>query len=275
MSPAFGHRPVRRDAARLGIDNRRLGGLAEFDFIPLMTGEVEMGRPRRVRQGGAPGMSQQPRQLGGQIDGRRKLGHGGKKRRVRNFLVRIAMLKRSWLAAGQRDDRARPRKGSCKSGSEIGGADRLRHAHPRPPRNPGISVGHISRRLFRMREDRGHPEILQLQQRAAQHRLDKEDVRSARTGQCPCQPFGAIHRSVFTHLYFLPRKPLSALQGEREGPSRERREGEVGGAAVRSGRLPTAPPSPPRRRVLLSTGQLRKTSDDFVFPQPPDFWSGV
>ena len=30
-----GHRPVRRDAPRLGVDDRRLGGLAELDLVAL------------------------------------------------------------------------------------------------------------------------------------------------------------------------------------------------------------------------------------------------
>ena len=68
-----------------------------------------------------------------------------------------------------------------------------------------------------MREDWGHPEILQLQQRAAQHRLDKEDMRRARPGQRPRQPFGAVHRSMFTQFHSLPdlsSRPRKRAQGQ-------------------------------------------------------------
>ena len=106
---------------------------------PWMTGEVEMGRPRRVRQRGAPSVTQQPRQFGGQVDRGREFRHRGEQRRVRDFLVGVAMLKRRRLAAGQRDDRAAPEKGVLQSGRQIGGADRLRHAHPGPPGDRGHS----------------------------------------------------------------------------------------------------------------------------------------
>ena len=201
---SVGHRPMCGNAARLGIENRRFGSLAKFDFVALMTREVEMGRPRRVRQRSAPGMAHQSRQFGGQIDGGGKLGHRGEDRRVRNFLVRVAMLKRRRLASGQRNHRGAPQKRVLQPRRQIGRADRLRHTYPRPPDNPGIAVGHIGRRLFRMREDRGHAQILQLQQRAAQHRLDKEDVRRTRLGQRAGQPLGPVHRSVFTQFRFLP-----------------------------------------------------------------------
>ncbi len=226
---------MRRDAPRLGIDYRRLGGLAELNFVTLMAREVEMGGPRRLCQRGAPRMAHQPRQFGGQVDGGRELGHRREKRCVRDFLVRVAMLKRRRLAARQRNHRGAPQKGILQSGGQIGSADRLRHAHPRPPGNPGIAVGHISRRLFRMREDRGHPEIPQLEQCAAQHQLHKEYMRRLRPGQRPRQPFGAVHRSVFTHLQFLPK---------------------------------VAPLRPRGRRG-------RSSSDDIVVAQPSDFFRRV
>src|ERR1700747_1164267 len=102
---------MRGDTPSLGVDDRRFGRLAELDLIPLEARKIEMGGAWRLRQGGAPRMAPQPRELGGQVDGSRKLCHRGEERRVRNFLVRIAMLKRRRLPAGQRNHRAAPQKG--------------------------------------------------------------------------------------------------------------------------------------------------------------------
>ena len=63
-----GDRPVYRDAARLQLDDRRLGGLAKLDRIALVAVEIEMGRARRIGQGGAPGVAQQARQFGRRVD---------------------------------------------------------------------------------------------------------------------------------------------------------------------------------------------------------------
>ena len=89
----IGCRAMRGNTPFLGIDERRFGGLAELDLIPLVPRKIEMGRAWRLRQGSAPGMTQQPRQFGGYVDGGRKFRHRGEERRVRNFLIRIAMLK--------------------------------------------------------------------------------------------------------------------------------------------------------------------------------------
>src|SRR5947209_5788933 len=50
-----------------------------------------------------------------------------------------------------------------------------------------------------MGEDRPHPEIAQVQQGAAQRRLDEEDMAHPGPGQGPRQPFGAVHRGCFAH----------------------------------------------------------------------------
>jgi len=87
-----GHRPVRRDMPLLGVEHRRLGGLAELDLIALMTREIEMGRPWRIGQRGAPGVAQQARQLGGRIDRGRKLRHRREERCMRDLLIGVAVL---------------------------------------------------------------------------------------------------------------------------------------------------------------------------------------
>ena len=62
------------------------------------------------------------------------------------------------------------------------------------------------------------------------------------------------HRAVADHQIVLAHppsafQPLSALQGEREGPVAQRREGEVGRVTVRTSGSPTSPrPSPPPGR---------------------------
>ena len=217
MSAVSASGPMRRDTPFLGVDDRRFSGLAELDFVPLVARKIEMGRAWRVRQGRAPRMPHQPRQFGGLVDRGREFRHRGEERCVGNFLVGIAMLKRRRLAAGQRNHRAAPQKGVLESRGQVGGANRLRHAHARPPDNPGVAIGHISRGLFRMRQDRGHSQVLQLQQRAAEHQLHKKDMRRTRPGQRPGQPLCAVHRSVLTQFRFppgiAPRRP-----GESGGP---------------------------------------------------------
>ena len=52
-----GDRPVRRNAPRLGVDDGRRAGLSELDDIALQAAEIEMGRPRRVGERGAPGVA--------------------------------------------------------------------------------------------------------------------------------------------------------------------------------------------------------------------------
>ena len=76
-----------------------------------------------------------------------------------DLLIGIAVLERRLLAAGQGDHRAAAEIGILQPGSEVGGADRLRHAHPGPLGDAGIAVGHIGRRLLRMGEHRLHAEI--------------------------------------------------------------------------------------------------------------------
>ena len=109
--------------------------------------------------------------------------------------------------AGQCDHRAAAEPGVLQAGSEVGGAYRLRHAHPRPAADPGIAVGHIGRRFLRMSQDRLHPEIAQMEERAAQHRLDEKDMAHAGPRQCPRQPFRAVHRTLFAHAEFLRSGP--------------------------------------------------------------------
>ena len=178
-----GDRPVQRNAPRLGFDDRRLGGLPEFDHVALQAVEIEMGRARRVGQRGAPGMPQQPRQFAGGIDRGRELRHRREQRRVRDFLVGVAVLERRLLVAGQRDDRAAPEPGILQAGGEIGGADRLRHAHAGPAGDAGIAVGHIGRRLFGMRQDRPDAEIAR-----AAAACGASPIRQKRHGSCRCRP---------------------------------------------------------------------------------------
>ena len=78
-------------------------------------------------------MTQQARQLGRRIDRGRELRHRGEERRVGDLLIGVAVLERGLLAAGQRDHRAAPEIRVLQPGREVGGADRLRHAYPRPP----------------------------------------------------------------------------------------------------------------------------------------------
>jgi len=99
---------MRRDTPFLGVDDRWFSRLTELDLVPLKAGKIEMGRARRLREGSAPGMAQEPRQFGGLVDRGREFRHRGEERRVGNLLVRIAMLKRRRLAAGQRNHRAAP-----------------------------------------------------------------------------------------------------------------------------------------------------------------------
>ena len=158
-----------------------------------------MRRPRRLGQGRAPGMAQQARQFGRRFDRAGKLRHRREERRVRNFLVRIAVLERRLLAAAEGDHRAAAEPRVLQTRGQVGGTDRLRHAHARPPGDAGIAVGHVGRGLLRVGEDRPHPEIAQVQQGAAQRRLDEEDMAHPGPGQGPRQPFGAVHRGCFAH----------------------------------------------------------------------------
>ena len=75
----------------------------------------------------------------------------------------------------------------------------LRHAHPRPPGDAGIAVGHVGRRLLGMRQDVLDPEIAEMKQRAPHHRLDKKDMAHAGPGQGPRQPFRTVHRPLVAH----------------------------------------------------------------------------
>ena len=77
-----------------------------------------------------------------------------------NALMSTERLDDTIHYSSRRNHRGAPQKGVLQARRQIGGADRLRHAHPRPPGNAGISIGHIGRRLFRVREDRGNPQIL-------------------------------------------------------------------------------------------------------------------
>ena len=196
--------PVRRDPPSLGIDGRRLAGLAEFDDVALQAAEIKMGWPWGVGQSRAPGMAEQARQFGGRIDRARKLGHRREQRGVGDFLIAVAVLERRLLAPGQRHHRNAAEIGVLESGSEVGGADRLRHAQPRPPGDTGIAIGHIGGRLLRMGEDTGHAQILELHQGAAHAGFDEEDMRHPGPGQCPRQPLRAVHRSRFAQCQCLP-----------------------------------------------------------------------
>ena len=129
------------------------------------------------------------------------------------------MLERRLLAAGQRDDRAAPEPGILQPRGEVGGTDRLRHAHPRLAGDAGIAVGHVGRRLFRMGEDAGDAEVVELEQGAAQHRFDKKDMGHAGAGEGPRQPLGAVHRPCFAQLPFPP----IALRRCFTGSARRRR----------------------------------------------------
>src|SRR5207248_2904965 len=74
-------------------------------------------------------------------------------------------------------------------------------AHPGPAHDSGIPVGHVGSRLLGVGKNRGHPQIRQFEQGTAHHRLDKENMRHAGTGQCPGQPFRAPHRLLFAHWF--------------------------------------------------------------------------
>jgi hypothetical protein len=187
---------------RLGVDDGRLSGFPEFDHIALQPAEIEMGGPRGVGQRRAPGMAQEPRQLGGRIDRGREFGDGREQRRVGDFLIGVAMLERGLLAPGQRHHRTAPEPCILQTRGEVGGADRLRHAHPRPAPHPGIAVGHVGGGLFRMGEDAGDAEVVEFEQRAAQDRFDEKDVRRAGVGQGARQPLGAIHCGSFAQLWY-------------------------------------------------------------------------
>ena len=69
-------------------------------------------------------------------------------RGVLDLLIGVAVLKGGLLASGQRNHRAAPKMGILQPRGEVGGTDRLRHAHTRPPSDAGIAVGHVGRRLF-------------------------------------------------------------------------------------------------------------------------------
>ena len=248
-----GNRPVQRNAPRLGFDDRRLGGLPQFDHVALQAIEVEMGRARRVGQRGAPRMAQQPRQFAGGVDRGREFRHRLEQRRVRDFLVGVAVLERRFLMAGQRDDRAAPEPGILQAGSEIGGADRLRHAYARPSGDAGIAVRHIGGRLFGMRQDRPDAEIAELQQRAAHHRFNEKDMTHAGAGQRLRKPFRAVHHSLGHHS--LGHRPLIAHSSSPWSPRR--------------GISPPRPPSMRRDSVAeMSRPATKPTVSTAAFRKP-------
>ena len=156
-----GDRPVHRDMPRARF--RCIGGSAVWPSSmtsPCKPVEVEMGRPHRDRPAprarhGAAGAA--VREV--ESTGVENLVTAENSGACGDFLVRVAVLERRLLVAGEGDHRAAAEIGVLQAGGEVGGADRLRHADARPPRDAGIAVGHVGRRLLGMRQDRRDPEI--------------------------------------------------------------------------------------------------------------------
>ena len=166
-----------------GIDNRRLGRLAEFDHVALQTAEIEMSRAWRVGQCCAPGMPQQPRQFGGRIDRRREFGDRSEERCMGDFLITVAVLERRLLAPGQRHYRAAAEPRVLQARGEIGCTHRLRHAHGGLAGDAGVTVGHIGRGFLRMGEDAGDAE-----DRRIRARCGATPIRQKRHASCRFRP---------------------------------------------------------------------------------------
>src|SRR2546430_10446321 len=153
-----------------------------------------------------------------------------------NFLVRIAVLERRLLAAAEGDHRAAAEPCVLQTRGQVGGTDRLRHAHARPPGDAGIAVGHVGRSLLRVGKDRPYPEIAQVQQGAAQRRLDEEDMTHPGPGQGPRQPFGAVHRGCFAHA--VSSALTMPMQCSRRLGVRDQAPTRLGEVLTRAERVP-------------------------------------
>ena len=119
---------------------------------------------------------------------------------MRNLLIGIAMLHGGLFAAGERDDRRVGQKRVLQAGREVRRTDRLREANRRTPGDPGVAVGHVSDGLFAMAQYAGDAERAKLDQGAAQHRVDEEDMRGAVGGQAAREKFGTGDRFGCGHL---------------------------------------------------------------------------
>ena len=188
------HRPVRRrhPATQFGQRRIRAAGLDEF---PHQSVEIEMHRPRRHRDRGRPGLAELPWQVGRLMHLRRMLRHRGEQRRMRHFLIGVAVLMADRLVPGQRQHRAAAEIRILQPGGEIGRADRLRRHHAGPAGDPAIGIRHVDGGLFGMRQHRLHADPFQLQQGPPQHRIDEEEMRLAGGLQAARQPLRPVHDS--------------------------------------------------------------------------------
>ena len=138
-----------------------------------------MHRTGRAVRRLAKGLLQIARQLVDHVDVGMHLGYGCVKGRVLDLLIGVAVPGEGRLAARDRKDRRPVQPGILQARGKVGGTDRLRHADANAAGHPRVGVGHIGRRLFRVCQHAGDPDLLHLDEGAPQDRVHEEDVGHA------------------------------------------------------------------------------------------------
>jgi hypothetical protein len=109
---------------------------------------IQMNRTRRTRRRFAESLADEVRNLLERVDARMKLRHCGIKRRVLDLLIRIAVLVRRHVLAGERDDGGMAEVRVLHPRCEIRRTHRLRHADAGLAGHARIAVRHVRHRFL-------------------------------------------------------------------------------------------------------------------------------
>ena len=168
------------------------------------------------------------------VDIGRELGHRRIERPMRDFLIRVAMMEAA--AARARSSAITglwPSHASCKPAARFAAPTDCAKQMPGRPGNARIAIGHVGRRLLRVREHPRDAESAEFDQRPSQHRIDEEHMRRAVRGKRARQPFGAgepssslipVSPSVLRRAYARAcgRGTPASCGGVRRSPRRRR-----------------------------------------------------
>jgi hypothetical protein len=126
-----------------------------------------------------------------------ELGYRLIERCVLDFLIRVAILKRSHVPPRDRNNRGMSKVRVLHAGSEVSRAHRLSHAHAGTAGYTSVAVRHVRDSLLGVSEHPRDGEVFHLCQRTTQHCVHEEYVRHPIRLQHACEEPRAGH--FFSH----------------------------------------------------------------------------
>ena len=148
-------------------------GFVMFD-VTLFSREQNVDGSGRAGCGLAKGLAQHIGNAGHGVRLKISLGHLGEHREVVVFLIINLVLLVAPAAAGQGDHGAVAHVSIAQACSEVRGAYGLRRANSGTPGNARISIRHIGRGFFTMRQHALDRHVIHLSECTAQHGWHKE-----------------------------------------------------------------------------------------------------